>query len=109
MSRYFPSLDDCGHHTVFGSTAIRTIAGDHIQLSHVNIPARGVVDWHAHANEQIGLVISGRAVFSIGEEEKTLGPGDFFRIPGGIRHRVTALDEPVQALDAFYPIRDEYR
>jgi quercetin dioxygenase-like cupin family protein len=109
MSRYFPSPEECGHHTVFGSTTIRTVAGDHLQLSFVDIPARGVVDWHSHVNEQMGLVISGRAVFSIGDEERTLGPGDFFRIPGGVRHRVAALDEPVQAIDAFYPIRDEYR
>lgn len=109
MSRYFPTAEECGHHTVFGSTKIRTLAGEHLQLSFVDIPAGGVVDWHSHPNEQMGLVISGKAVFSIGDEEKTLGPGEFFRIPGGVRHRVTAIDGPVQAIDAFYPIRDEYR
>jgi quercetin dioxygenase-like cupin family protein len=57
----------------------------------------------------MGLVISGRATFTIGEEEKTLGPGDFFCIPGGVRHRVVPIDGPVQAIDAFFPIRDEYR
>ena len=109
MSFYFPSPNECGHHTVFGSTQLRTAAGDHLQLSLVNIPADGKVDWHNHTNEQMGLVISGRAVFCIGDEEKTLGPGDFFRIPGGVSHRVIPVDGPVQAIDAFYPIRDEYR
>ncbi len=109
MSQFFPSHDECGHHTVFGTTRIRTCAGDHLQLSLVDIPAGGVVDWHSHANEQMGCVLSGRATFHIGDEERTLGPGDFFRIPGGVRHKVVALDGPVQALDAFYPIRDEYR
>lgn len=109
MSRYFPTAAECGHHTVFGTTTIRTIAGDHLQLSYVNIPRDGIVDWHSHSNEQMGLVISGRATFTIGDEEKTLGPGDFFRIPGGIRHRVVPLDGPVTAIDAFFPIRDEYR
>ena len=109
MSRFFPTSDECGHHVVFGATPIRTVAGDHLQLSHVNVPAGGVIDWHSHPNEQMGMVISGRATFSIGDEEQTLGPGDFFRIPGGVRHRVVAIDGPVQALDAFYPIRDEYR
>jgi quercetin dioxygenase-like cupin family protein len=109
MSRAFPSSDECGHHTVFGTTLIRTAAGEHLQLSHVSIPEGGVVDWHSHPNEQMGMVISGRATFTIGEEERTLGPGEFFCIPGGVRHRVIAVDGPVQALDAFYPIRDEYR
>ncbi len=109
MSRYFPEDSECGHHTVFGSTKIRTFAGEHLQLSLVDVEPHGVVDWHSHPNEQTGLVIAGHATFSIGEESKLLGPGDFFFIPGGMLHRVVANDEPMQALDAFYPIRDEYR
>ena len=31
------------------------------------------------------------------------------RIPGNVRHRVVALEEPVKALDIFYPIREDYR
>ena len=41
--------------------------------------------------------------------EKTLQAGDLYRIPGGVRHKVVALDEPVQALDLFHPVREEYR
>jgi quercetin dioxygenase-like cupin family protein len=109
MSRYYPTPAECGHHTIFGTTAIRTFACDHVQLSLADIPADGVIDWHSHPNEQTGMVISGRAVFYIGDEQKTLGPGDFYFIPGGVRHRVVPVDGPVQALDVFYPIRDEYR
>lgn len=109
MSRYFPNPEECGHHTVFGHTRIRTCAGEHLQLSYVDIPAGGVVDWHSHPNEQLGVMIQGRAIFFVGDEEKTLGPGEFYIIPGGVRHRVVALNEPVVALDVFYPIRDEYR
>ena len=109
MSRYFPTPDQCGHHVVFGSTPIRTFAGDHIQLSLVDIPPDGVVDWHSHANEQMGMMVSGRAVFQIGDEEKELGPGDFYFIPGGARHRVVPVGGPAQALDVFYPIRPEYQ
>lgn len=109
MSRFFPTSDECGHHMVFGTTKLRTTAGEHLQLSFVNIPADGQVDWHTHPNEQMGFMISGRATFTIGDEEKTLGPGEFFCIPGGVRHRVVPVDGPVQVIDAFYPIRDEYK
>ncbi|MBM3983896.1 MAG: cupin domain-containing protein [Planctomycetes bacterium] len=109
MSRYFPTATECGHHTIFGTTPIRTFACDHIQLSLASIPAGGVIEWHSHSNEQTGMMISGRATFYVGDEERTLGPGDFYFIPGGVRHRVVALDGPAQALDVFYPIRDEYR
>ncbi len=55
------------------------------------------------------MVVTGRAVFTIGGEERELGPGDLYCIPGGVRHKVRALDETVQALDIFAPVREEYR
>lgn len=109
MSRYFPSPDECGQHTIFGTVPIRTYAGDHLQLSLVDIPAGGVVDWHSHANEQMGMVVSGQATFHVGEEVKELGPRDLYFIPGGVRHKVVAGSEPAVALDVFYPIREEYK
>jgi quercetin dioxygenase-like cupin family protein len=109
MARFFPTPAECGHHTIFGGTPIRTFAGDHVQLSLVDVPVGGVIDWHSHVNEQIGMVIAGTLTFTIGDEEKTLTAGDFYFIPGGVRHRVVAVDGPAQALDVFYPIREEYK
>jgi len=109
MSQFFPTPDQFGRHTIFGNIPIVTLAGDHIQLSLVDIPPDGVVDWHSHPNEQMGMVVSGRALFQVADEEKVLQSGDLYRIPGGVRHRVTPIEAPVRALDVFYPIRDEYR
>lgn len=109
MSRYFPAAADFGRHTVFGSTRVTTYAGDNVQLSIADIPADGVVDWHAHPNEQLGYVVSGEATFYIGDEVKRLGPGEVFFIPGGVRHKVAAHEQPVRAVDIFFPIREEYR
>lgn len=109
MSLYFPTSAECGHHVVFGTVPIRTYAGGGMQLSLVDIPADGVVDWHSHPQEQMGMMVSGRARFEIGDEVKDLGPGDFYLIPGGVRHRVTAPFGAAQALDVFHPVRPEYR
>lgn len=109
MSRYFPSSEECGHHTIFGKVPIRTYAGDHMQISVVDIPAEGIVDWHFHANEQMGIVVFGSALFHVGEEVKELHAGDVYWIPGHVRHKVVPVGGPAQAIDFFYPIRDEYR
>jgi quercetin dioxygenase-like cupin family protein len=109
MSRYFPSVAECGQHTLFGCVAARTYAGDHLQLSLVDIPPGGEVGWHSHRHEQMGVVLAGTATFFIGDETRDLGPGDFYLMPGGVRHRVVAHENPVQALDIFHPPRDEYR
>jgi quercetin dioxygenase-like cupin family protein len=109
MQSFFPAPEEFGRHIIFGSTHVTTLAGEHLQLSLADIPADGVVDWHSHVNEQMGMVISGTAVFHIGDQTRTLHAGDMFRIPGNVRHKVEAVGGPVRALDAFYPIRDEYR
>lgn len=109
MSRYFPSPAECGHHIIFGKVAITTYAGDQMQISIVDIPDDGVVEWHQHANEQMGVLVSGRALFHIGEEVKELHPGDVYLMPGNTPHKVIPLDGPVRAFDVFFPIRDEYR
>lgn len=109
MSLYFPAPDELGRHTIFPGVQIQTCAAERMMLSVVDLAPGSVVEEHAHEHEQVGMVLQGRAVFHIGGEEKTLRAGDLYRIPGHVRHRVVALDEPVRALDIFYPVREDYR
>jgi hypothetical protein len=37
-----------------------------------------------------------------------LSSGDIYRIPGGILHKVSAIDGPAIAFDVFFPTRPEY-
>jgi quercetin dioxygenase-like cupin family protein len=80
-----------------------------MQMSLVEMAPNAVVEAHSHPNEQVGMVIAGRALFIVGAEQKTLGPGDMYRIPGGVLHRVVASEEGLRALDIFTPVREEYR
>jgi quercetin dioxygenase-like cupin family protein len=108
MSRYFPEAHEMSRHTIFPGVHIRTAAAERMMLSLVDLEPGSVVEEHEHPHEQVGMVLAGRAVFWIGGEEKTLGPGDVYRIPGHTRHRVRALDQPVRALDIFNPVREDY-
>src|SRR5262249_54766449 len=87
MTSYFPTPDECGHHTIFPGVQIRTCAGDKLMLSLVDLAPHAVVEEHSHPHEQAGLILEGRAIFFIGSEQKTLQPGDFYRIPGQVRHK----------------------
>jgi quercetin dioxygenase-like cupin family protein len=109
MSHFFPEASECSTHTIFPGVHIRTCAADRMMLSVVEIAPGAVVEEHAHPHEQVGMVLKGRAVFVIGGEEKTLKAGDLYRIPGGVRHKVRALDEGAEALDVFNPPREDYR
>ena len=78
-------------------------------LSLVHLKPGSVVPDHSHPHEQMGMMLSGRAEFTIGGVTRILGPGDIWRIPSNVIHRVRALDGPAVALDVFHPVREDYR
>ena len=105
---YFVDKSQCAHREIFPGVHIYTTAAERTMLSLVEFEPHAVVEWHSHPHEQSGMVLSGQALFFVGDQQQTLGPGQMYHIPGGTRHRVVALAEPVRALDVFCPIREEY-
>ena len=95
-------------HTIFLCVTLRAAAGEHLMLSYVTLEPNAVVEAHSHPHEQAGMVVSGSARFIAGEEERVLKPGDLYIIPGGVTHKVIALDEGCVALDVFHPVREDY-
>jgi unsaturated pyranuronate lyase len=81
--------------------------GEAMTLARVVLAAGAVVPDHRHDNEQIANVLSGRLRFVIGDEEREVMAGESVLIPGGVPHRVEALDDSV-VLDAFAPRREDW-
>ncbi|MSQ95093.1 MAG: cupin domain-containing protein [Gemmataceae bacterium] len=109
MSLYFPTNADSAHHAIFAGVNITTCVCEKMMLSYVELEPHSVVAEHSHPHEQVGILLEGKAIFTIGGEEKLLTKGDMWRIPGNVKHRVVALEDPVKALDVFTPIREDYR
>lgn len=108
MPGSFVEKSQCTRRTIFPGVEIFTKAGERMMLSLVELQPGAVVEAHAHPHEQVGIVLEGRAEFHVGEESRLLGPGDMYTIPGGVVHRVVALDEGAKALDVFCPVREDY-
>jgi quercetin dioxygenase-like cupin family protein len=106
--RYFVDKSQCSHHQIFPGVQIHTTAGDKLMLSLVEFEPHAVVEEHSHPHEQMGLMLEGEMEFTIGGQTRTVRPGEMWRIPGGVLHRVVAGDKPVRALDVFCPIREDY-
>lgn len=107
-SRTFVEKSQCSQHTIFPGVDVFTAAGDQMMLSLAVLAPHAVVEEHSHPHEQIGMVVKGRARFYVGDEERLLGAGEMYFIPGGVPHRVVALEEGCEALDVFHPVREEY-
>lgn len=105
---YFVPAGSGSRHRIFPGVEICTTPGEKMMLSVVTFEPGSIVLDHAHPHEQMGMMVSGRLEFTVGEVTRVLGPGDIWRIPGGVVHRVRALDGPAVALDVFHPIREDY-
>lgn len=106
---YFVPAGTGSRHQIFPGVEILTTTGDTMTLSVVTFEPDSVVSEHAHPHEQVGYLISGRLEFTVGGLTRVLGPGDRWKIPGGVLHTVRAVDGPAVAVDVFHPVRDDYR
>jgi quercetin dioxygenase-like cupin family protein len=82
--------------------------GEQIMVVQFTIDAGAAVPPHSHPHEQTGHVVSGRMRFRIGDEERDLGPGDGYSVPGGVTHGAVGITQVV-AVDSFHPVREDYR
>jgi quercetin dioxygenase-like cupin family protein len=82
--------------------------GDQVMVVQFKIAAGSEVPVHTHPHEQVGHVVSGQMRFKIGEEERELGPGEGYSVPGNVPHGAAAVTDTV-AIDSFYPVREDYR
>lgn len=62
---------------------------------------------HSHPHEQIGYLITGEIVMTIGQEEHRLCPGDSWAIPGGAEHSVNVL-QTAELIEVFVPVREDF-
>ncbi|MBO7359234.1 MAG: cupin domain-containing protein [Clostridia bacterium] len=67
--------------------------------------ARG--DRHTHPHAQISYALSGKFIYSLGDEEFELNPGDSIAVPGGAEHGTLCLEKGT-LLDVFAPRREDF-
>ncbi|HET8626708.1 MAG TPA: cupin domain-containing protein [Thermomicrobiales bacterium] len=104
----FYQLDQVPAVPLAEGVAARFVTGGRIMFSFVHLDAGGEVPLHDHPHEQVGYVLDGSIVMTIGGEERHLHPGDAYTIPGGVAHRGVGGPEGCLVLDAFAPPREDY-
>lgn len=86
--------------------ARQRVIADKMMLSRVRLDAGCFVPTHAHENEQIAVVLSGRIRFVVGHGDRaetvTLAGGEVLVLPADVPHSAEALEETI-VLDAFAP------
>jgi quercetin dioxygenase-like cupin family protein len=113
MSDYFLDPEACPWISPMAGLKTRVLTGlapdDNLMMVLSYTQPGATVSIHTHPNDQIGMVYAGRALLRIGDEEREVTKGSFYRIPANVPHGDTALgEEPFVMLDIFYPIRSTF-
>jgi quercetin dioxygenase-like cupin family protein len=83
------------------------ITADRVTIARFELKRGGVVPRHAHANEQVSLVMSGALLFRIDGRDITVKGGEALQIPGNVAHEVEVLEDAL-VVDVFSPIRQDW-
>ncbi|MEP6637906.1 MAG: cupin domain-containing protein [Chloroflexota bacterium] len=106
---YLSDVADAPVIDVWGETVrARRVEGERITLALVELAPDALVPGHRHENEQLGMVISGRLTFTVGDETRELAPGGTWRIPSDMPHHVKVGPDGAVVIDIFAPTRRDW-
>ncbi len=106
---YLIELSDCVEFHPFDGVRMSATEGRQMTLSVVDLEPHAVIAEHSHPHEQVGYMVSGQMEFVIEGQSYQVRPGQIWRLPGGVSHKVIAGGEPCRAVDVFYPVREDMR
>jgi len=90
------------------SITLRAVCGKKTMLTFFDFKPGAVIPAHKHRHEQITYVLFGQLKFNLAGKVKILRAGQGVVVPAHKIHSAQVLNQPAQALDAWYPIRKDY-
>ena len=86
----------------------RALLGSNLLVSFVRWQPHALAPLHAHAEEQVFVVLEGQLEITLGREVRLMGPGEAAHIPAWVEHSVRSFDTPAYQIDVFDPPRQAF-
>ena len=109
MFEYVIPMSQCHRRGAFPGVTMLAAEAEKMTLSIVEMEPHAVIPEHSHPHEQVGYMVEGEFDFIIGGTSYRVTPGQIWRIPGGVPHKVIAGPRYCRAVDVFYPVREDMR
>ncbi len=104
----FADLAEIARLRIWDGVAARVVGGSGMTMAFIELDPSSVVPEHSHQHEQIGVCVSGSLTFQVGGEEREVGPGGTWEIPGGVPHEVRVGAAGAAVIEAWTPHRDDW-
>jgi quercetin dioxygenase-like cupin family protein len=104
----FDDLSSLPRQQIWDCVVGRSMHGENVTFSVLELVPDGEVPEHSHANEQLGVLLHGSLTFTIGGEARTLAPGATWRILADVPHSVSVGPDGAVLAEAFAPGRSDW-
>jgi mannose-6-phosphate isomerase-like protein (cupin superfamily) len=71
------------------------------------LPVHGQDPQTPHHEDEVYIILRGRAQLSIGDHSHAVAPGSVAFVPAKVEHRFHAIEEPLEVLVVFAPAETE--
>ncbi len=93
---------------VLEGITLKAVSGHKTMMTFFEFEPNAIIPIHKHPHEQITYIIEGEMEFTIKGEIRILKKGDGVVILSNQEHSAKILDKATKAIDAWYPIREDY-
>ncbi len=87
---------------------LRSVYLENTMMTFFDLKAGSHIPAHKHPHEQISYLVRGSMKMRVGDQTRVMNEGDIAVVPANVEHEVEVGPEPVFALDAWHPIRQDY-
>lgn len=84
------------------------VSSDVLMICRFDLEKGAEIPVHAHPQDQIGYVVSGKVRITVDGKSFDLEAGDTYCAQSGVEHKAHTLEKAV-VVDTFSPPRDDYR
>jgi len=109
MNNYFLSFKSMSGKSPVQGVEIKSAHLENVMMTWMEFEPGADLPEHSHPHEQISLIVEGKIEMTVGGLSRVLTRGDAAVVPPRVTHSAKVLDGPAVAVDAWYPVRDDYR
>jgi quercetin dioxygenase-like cupin family protein len=104
----FGIASENGYSEILPGIRIKTLCyGEAMLMSEFLLQKGALLPSHDHPYEQTGYLVKGIMKLTIGDNSRTILPGDSWSIPPGVSHFAEIIEDSV-AIEVFNPARKDY-
>ncbi len=102
------NLNEIEYREILHGLKVKFVHSENMTLAYWDFMEGDFLPGHSHPNEQICTVIEGTLELKVDGKAYHMQPGFVFTIPPDVLHSGKALTK-CKVIDAFYPVRDDYK